>query len=583
MDYPANFIHDIIEKDLAKGIVNKIHTRFPPEPNGYLHIGSAKAIRINFEAAKRYGGLFNLRYDDTNPEREEDEYVRSIHEDIVWLTGEEPTGGIFFGSDYFEKCYEVALGLIKSGKAYVCDLSGEQMREYRGTLTEPGKESPFRNRSVEENLDLFTRMRAGEFPNGHCTLRAKIDMASPNMNMRDPAIYRINHTEHHRQGDKWCIYPLYDYAHPLQDAFENITHSCCSIEFENHRPLYDWVVEQLTVDNGQLTVDNGQLTVDNGQLTVDNGQLTVDNGQLPVGPTNRPHQYEFARLNMTYTVMSKRYLRELVESKLVDGWDDPRMPTLSGLRRRGYTPSAIADFLDRAGYSKAQSVVDIAMLEHCMREELNASALRRIAVTEPLLVTITNFPEDKSEMFPISNHPGNSDMGKRELPFTRRIYIERSDFSDNPPPKFHRLKPGTEVRLMSAYIIKCDEVVRDGNGEIIELRCTADLETGNGVPADGRKIKGTIHWLSAEHCTDSSIMQYERLFTAEEIPGDADYTDFLNKDSAKLISGVKLEKTLETAKPGERFQFVRLGYYTPDSKNPNVFNSIVDLKSSYRP
>ncbi|MCL1788833.1 MAG: glutamine--tRNA ligase/YqeY domain fusion protein [Oscillospiraceae bacterium] len=545
---PANFIHDIIEKDLADGTIKKIHTRFPPEPNGYLHIGSAKAIRINFEAAKRYGGLFNLRYDDTNPEREEDEYVRSIREDILWLTGEEPTGGIFFGSDCFDKCYEFAVKLIKDGKAYVCGLSGEEMREYRGTLTQAGKESPFRNRSIEENLDLFTRMKSGEFPNGACTLRAKIDMASPNMNMRDPAIYRINHTHHHRQGNKWCIYPLYDYAHPIQDALENITHSCCSIEFENHRPLYDWVVDNV-----------------------------FDN---PVR-AERPCQFEFARLNMTHTVMSKRYLRELVETGLVDGWDDPRMPTLSGLRRRGYTPSAIADFLDRAGYSKSQSVVAVDMLEHCMREELNVSAPRKVAVTQPLLVTVTNFPDDKTELFSLPNHPGNPEMGRRELPFTKQIYIERSDFSDNPPPKFHRLKPGTEVRLMGGYIIKCEEVVRDADGEITQLLCTADLETGNGVPADGRKIKGTIHWLSAAHCMDAEIMQYDRLFIAEEV--GENYVEFLNKDSARKITGVKLEECLSEAKVGERFQFVRMGYFTPDSKNTNVFNSIVDLKSSYRP
>ncbi|MCL1902978.1 MAG: glutamine--tRNA ligase/YqeY domain fusion protein [Oscillospiraceae bacterium] len=548
MDYPANFIHDIIEKDISDGVITKIHTRFPPEPNGYLHIGSAKAIRINFEAAKRYGGLFNLRYDDTNPEREEEEYVKAIREDIVWLTGEEPAGGVFFGSDCFEKCYEFAVKLIKDEKAYVCDLTGEEMREYRGTLTQAGKESPYRKRSVAENLDLFARMKGGEFPNGACTLRAKIDMTSPNMNMRDPAIYRINHTPHHRQGDRWCIYPLYDYAHPIQDALENITHSCCSIEFENHRPLYDWVVDNV-----------------------------FDN------PTreNRPCQFEFARLNMTHTVMSKRYLRELVETGLVDGWDDPRMPTLSGLRRRGYTPSAIADFLDRAGYSKAQSVVAVDMLEHCMREELNASALRKVAVTEPLLVTIANFPDDKTETFSLPNHPGDPALGKRDMPFTKQIYIERSDFSDNPPPKFHRLKPGTEVRLMGAYIIKCDEVVRDVSGEIVELICTADIETGNGVPTDGRKIKGTIHWLSAAHCIDAEIMQYGRLFTEEEV--GENYADFLNKDSAKKITGVKLEKSLESAKAGERFQFVRMGYFTPDTKNGGIFNSIVDLKSSYRP
>ncbi|MCL2070961.1 MAG: glutamine--tRNA ligase/YqeY domain fusion protein [Oscillospiraceae bacterium] len=547
-NYPANFIHDIIEKDLADGIISEIHTRFPPEPNGYLHIGSAKAIRINHEAAKRYNGLFNLRYDDTNPEREEDEYVKSIHEDILWFTGEEPSGGIFFGSDYFTECYEFAVKLIKNQKAYVCDLSNEQMREYRGTLTQPGKESPFRNRSVEENLELFARMKNGEFPNGKCTLRAKIDMASPNMNMRDPAIYRINHTLHHRQGDKWCIYPLYDYAHSIQDALEKITHSCCSIEFENHRPLYDWVVDNV-----------------------------FDNP----GRENRPCQFEFARLNMSHTVMSKRYLRELVESGLVDGWDDPRMPTLCGLRRRGYTPSAITDFLDRAGYSKAQSVVAVDMLEHCMREELNETAQRKIAVTEPLLVTVTNFPENESKTFSIANHPGNAEMGRRELPFTKQIYIERDDFSENPPPKFHRLKPGGEVRFMGGYIIKLEEIIKDSSGNVTELLCTADLETGNGVPADGRKVKGTIHWLSAENCIDATIMQYDRLFTAEEV-GD-NYSEHLNKDSVKKVTGVKLEESLKYAKPGERFQFVRIGYFTLDSKHTNVFNSIVGLKSSYKP
>ncbi|MCL1882023.1 MAG: glutamine--tRNA ligase/YqeY domain fusion protein [Oscillospiraceae bacterium] len=549
MEYPANFIHDIIEKDLAEENVGQIHTRFPPEPNGYLHIGSAKAIRINYTSANRFGGLFNLRYDDTNPEREDDEYVRSIREDLVWLIGEEPSGGIFFGSDYFEKCYEFAVELIKKDLAYVCDLSPEQMREMRGTLTESGQDSPFRERSVDENLDLFSRMKVGEFPVGACTLRAKIDMTSPNMNMRDPAIYRINYTTHHRTGDKWCIYPLYDFSHPIQDALEGITHSCCSIEFENHRPLYNWVVENVFAH--------------------------------PIRKA-RPEQYEFARLNMTYTVMSKRYLRELVETKLVDGWDDPRMPTLCGLRRRGYTPSAINDFLDRAGYSKSQSIVSVEMLEHCMREELNAKAYRKIAVLESLLVTIINYPvKPEVETFSIANHPGNAEFGRRDLPFTRQLYIERSDFAEIPPPKFHRLKLGTEVRLMGSYIIKCEEIVKGINGEIVELLCTADLETSNGVPADGRKVKGTIHWLSAEHCIESTVMQYERLFTAEEITGD--YNEFLNRNSVRQIEGVKLEKSLSEAKAGERFQFVRTGYFCLDSKNQNVWNSIVDLKSSFKP
>ncbi|MDR0196848.1 MAG: glutamine--tRNA ligase/YqeY domain fusion protein [Oscillospiraceae bacterium] len=554
MEYPANFIHDIIERDIASGMKERIHTRFPPEPNGYLHIGSAKAVRINSEAAKRYGGLFNLRYDDTNPAREEDEYVNSIYEDVKWLTGEEPSGGVFFGSDYFDKCHEFAVGLIKDGKAYVCDLSGEEMREYRGTLTEAGRESPYRDRSVEENLALFERMKNGEFPDGHCTLRAKIDMASPNMNMRDPAIYRIVHTPHHRQGNKWCIYPLYDYAHPIQDALEGVTHSCCSIEFENHRPLYDWVVENIGFDPP-------------------------------------PRQYEFARLNVTYTVMSKRYLRELVETGLVDGWDDPRMPTVCGLRRRGYTPSAINDFLDRAGYSKALSMVDIAVLEHCMREELNAAAPRRIAVTEPLPVTVTNFPEGKTEFFSLPNNPNAPETGTRSLPFTRRLYIERSDFSDNPPPKFHRLKPGAEVRLMGAYIIRCDEVVRDADGNVVELLCSADIETGNGNPADGRKVKGTVHWLSADDCADGTVMMYDRLFTAENVleqVTDDDYGEFLNKESVRRIDGVKLEKSLLSARKGERFQFVRNGYFCLDSKHGDasghgVWNSIVSLKSSFKP
>ncbi|MDR0222911.1 MAG: glutamine--tRNA ligase/YqeY domain fusion protein [Oscillospiraceae bacterium] len=549
MDYPANFIHDVIEKDIADGMTARIRTRFPPEPNGYLHIGSAKAIRINSEAAKRYGGLFNLRYDDTNPEREEEEYVNSIYEDVKWLTGEEPDGGVFFGSDYFDKCHEFAVKLIKDGKAYVCDLSGEEMREYRGTLTEAGRESPYRNRSVEENLALFERMKNGEFPNGFCTLRAKIDMASPNMNMRDPAIYRINHTPHHRQGDKWRIYPLYDYAHPIQDALEGVTHSCCSIEFENHRPLYDWVVENIGFDPA-------------------------------------PRQYEFARLNVTYTVMSKRYLRELVETGLVDGWDDPRMPTLRGLRRRGYTPSAINDFLDRAGYSKAQSVVDIAMLEHCMREELNLSAPRRIAVTEPLPVTITNFPEGKTEFFPLPNNPNAPETGTRQLPFTKRLYIERSDFSDEPPPKFHRLKPNCEARLMGSYIIRCDEIVRDENGGVAELLCSADLETRNGNPADGRKVKGTIHWLSADNCVDGVIMRYDRLFTVEnvfDLSEDGGFDGYLNKDSVKRLEGVKLEPALKDAVQGERFQFVRIGYFCLDAAGGGVWNDIVPLKSGFKP
>ena len=542
----SNFIHDIIDEDIANGFSRKIHTRFPPEPNGYLHIGSAKAIWINAQTAKKYGGLFNLRYDDTNPSKEDTEYVESIYEDLKWL-GAEPTGGVYYGSDYFDKCYEYAIKLIKDGKAYVCDLTADQLKEYRGTLTEPGKNSPYRDRSVEENLDLFERMKNGEFPDGSKTLRAKIDMASPNMNMRDPAIYRILRAHHHRQGDKWCIYPLYDYAHPIQDAIEGITHSLCSLEFENHRPLYEWVVDN-------------------------------------IGFEQKPKQREFARLNVTYTVMSKRYLRYLVENNLVDGWDDPRMPTLCGLRRRGYTPSSIFDFVSRAGVAKAYSLVDIELLEHCIREELNMSALRRICVSDPIKVVITNYEEGKREYFPVSNNPNDENSGTRDLLFTRDIYIDRNDFAEVPPPKFFRLKPDGEVRLMGAYIIKCQEIIKDDNGEIVEIRCTADLESGNGNPVDGRKIKGTIHWLSVENAERVDLKLYDKLFTTEnlnDIPEDKTYNDFLNPDSLVTVTGALVEKCLSEAQDGDKFQFVRNGYYCKDTKNPNTFNRIVGLKDSY--
>ena len=542
----SNFIHDIIDSDLSTNPDLKIHTRFPPEPNGYLHIGSAKAIWINSQTAKKYGGLFNLRYDDTNPAKEGDEFVRSIYEDLRWL-GAEPTGGIFYGSDYFDRCYEFALKLIRQGDAYVCDLSAEEMREYRGTLTEPGKPSPYRNRSIEENLDLFERMKNGEFPDGAKTLRAKIDMSSPNMNMRDPAIYRIVHTAHHRQGDRWCIYPLYDYAHPIQDALEGITHSLCSIEFENHRPLYDWVIEH-------------------------------------VGFEARPHQYEFARLNVTHTVMSKRYLRQLVETGLVDGWDDPRMPTICGLRRRGYTPASIFDFVARAGVAKAYSVVDYELLEHCIREELNADAPRRIAVLKPVKVTVTNYPEDKVEYFSLPNNPQRPEMGTRELPFSRTLYIDADDFAEVPPPKFHRLKPGGEVRLMGSYIIRCEEIVKNADGTVAEILCTADLETGCGNPADGRKVKGTIHWLSAAHAAKASTMLFDYLFTIEnvaDIPEDKGYGDYLNTESVTKISDAFVEPSLADAEPGQRYQFVRIGYFVKDTKYPDTFNRIVGLKDSY--
>ena len=542
----SNFIHDIIDEDLAEGRVEKIHTRFPPEPNGYLHIGSAKAIWINAGTAQKYGGLFNLRFDDTNPVREDDEYVKSIEEDLRWL-GAEPTGGIYYGSDYFDKCYEFAIKLIKEGKAYVDDLSADEMREYRGTLTEPGKESPYRNRSVEENLDLFERMKNGEFPDGSHTLRAKIDMASPNMNLRDPAIYRIVHAHHHRQGDKWCIYPLYDYAHPIQDALEGITHSLCSIEFENHRPLYDWVINN-------------------------------------IGFEHKPHQYEFARLNVTHTVMSKRYLRELVETKKVDGWDDPRMPTISGLRRRGYTPSAINEFVKKAGVAKAYSIVDIGLLEHCIRDELNTNAQRRVAVLRPIKVVITNYPEDKEEYFELPNIPKNDEAGVRKVPFTRELYIDADDFAEVPPPKFFRMKPDGEVRLMGAYIVKCHEVIKDSEGNIVELHCTADLETGNGNPVDGRKIKGTIHWVSAKYAIDATVRLYDYLFTLEnvnDVPEGTNYLDYLNPNSLTELTGCKLEPALADAKVGDKFQFVRTGYFCKDSKDEGVFNQIVGLKDSW--
>ena len=541
------FIHDIIDKDIENGLAERIHTRFPPEPNGYLHIGSAKAIFINHYTAQKYGGLFNLRYDDTNPVKEDDEYVKSIYEDLKWL-GCEPSGGIFYGSDYFDKCYEFACQLIRQGDAYVCDLNADQMREYRGTLTAPGKESPYRNRSVEENLALFERMKNGEFPDGACTLRAKIDMTSSNMNLRDPAIYRISHTSHHRQGDKWCIYPLYDFAHPIQDALEGITHSLCSLEFENHRPLYDWVVNK-------------------------------------IGFEHKPHQYEFARLNVTNTVMSKRYLRELVETGIVDGWDDPRMPTLCGLRLRGYTPSSIIEFVKQAGVSKAFSIVDIGMLEHCVRDELNYSAPRRIAVIDPIKVVVDNYPEGKTETFSTNNNPNDENAGTRDISFSRELYIDRADFLKEKVGKFFRMYPGGEVRLMSAYIVKCTGFEEDENGNVTVIHCEADLETGCGMPTDGRKVKGTIHWVNANDSADATVIKYDKLFTEENLvsmPEDKTYGDYLNKDSVIRFENAKVEKALAKAEPSDKFQFVRTGYFCRDTKHTDtlVFNSIVELRDS---
>ncbi|MCL6614047.1 MAG: glutamine--tRNA ligase/YqeY domain fusion protein, partial [Firmicutes bacterium] len=488
---PANFIEEIVEEDLRTGRYDgRVHTRFPPEPNGYLHIGHAKAICLDFGLAAKYGGLCNLRFDDTNPSKEETEYVEAIKEDVRWL-GFDWEDRLYYASDYFEQLYDFAVRLIKAGKAYVCDLSPEEIKEYRGTLTEPGRESPYRNRSVEENLDLFARMRAGEFPDGSRVLRAKIDMASPNLNLRDPVIYRILRATHHRTGDKWCIYPMYDFAHPLSDALEGITHSLCTLEFEDHRPLYDLFLRELEIEHP-------------------------------------PRQIEFARLNLSYTVMSKRKLLQLVKEGHVRGWDDPRMPTLSGLRRRGYTPEAIRDFCDRIGVAKANSVVDIALLEHCLREDLNRRAPRAMAVLRPLRVVIENYPPDLVEELPAVNNPEDPAMGTRKIPFSRVIYIERDDFREDPPPKFYRLAPGREVRLRYAYFITCREVVKNATGDVIELRCTYDPATRGGhTPPDGRKVQATLHWVSAPHAISAEVRLYDHLFARPE-PDLADLTKDLN-------------------------------------------------------
>lgn len=546
MENTSNFIHDIIDADLEKNPSLKIHTRFPPEPNGYLHIGHCKALVIDFGTAKKYGGICNLRMDDTNPAKEDTEFVDAIQEDIHWL-GFDWDDRFFYGSDYFEITYGIAEKLIKEGKAYVCELTPEQFREYRGDTTRPAV-SPFRDRPVDENLDLFRRMRAGEFPEGKYTLRAKIDLASGNFNMRDPVLYRIRYIDHHRQGTKWCIFPMYDFAHPIQDAIEGITHSLCSLEYEDHRPLYNWVVEN-------------------------------------AGLEGKPRQIEFARLNVTYTVMSKRYLRSLVEDGLVDGWDDPRMPTLCGLRRRGFTPGAILDFCDRIGVAKSNSMVDIELLEHCVREELNKTAQRRIAVLDPVKVTVTNYPEDKTEYFSVSNNPNDEEAGVRQVPFTRTLYVDREDVSTNPPPKYFRLKEGGEVRLMGAYIVKCDKIITDGGGRVTEVLVTADLQSGCGNPFDGRKIKGTIHWLSSSHSIKADVMLYDRLFTNPDmssLPEGKTYNDYLNENSLKKLEGCLMEESLKDAKPGEKFQFVRTGYFCLDTKKENTFNRVVTLKDSYK-
>ena len=542
----GNFIHSYIQDDL-EGELNKIHTRFPPEPNGYLHIGHAKSICLNFGMAEIYGGKCNLRFDDTNPSKEDVEYVESIEQDVKWL-GFDWDDRLYFASSYFDKFYEIAVKLIKEGKAYVCDLSADEMREYRGTLSQPGKDSPYRNRSVEENLDLFERMKNGEFPDGSRTLRAKIDMASPNINMRDPVLYRIAHASHHRTGDKWCIYPMYDFAHPLEDAIEGITHSICTMEFEDHRPLYDWVVRE--------------------------AGYTV----------NPPRQIEFARLNLTNTVMSKRKLRALVENGLVDGWDDPRMPTISGLRRRGYTPESIRDFCERIGVSKANSCVDSALLDYCLRDDLKTKAKVVMAVLDPVKVVITNYPEGQIEFIEVENNPENPEMGKRTVPFGRYLYIEREDFMEEPVKKFFRLAPGKEVRLKGAYFVTCTDFVKDDNGNIMEIHCTYDPESKGGNSPDGRKVKGTLHWVCADDCVTAEARLYDYMML--DNPDDPSGEMIMNPESIIIRDNCKAEPSLKEAKKGDRFQFMRNGYFCVDTKDTTdeklVFNRIVPLKSSFK-
>ena len=549
---PSDFIREIIAEDQRTGKHGgRVHTRFPPEPNGYLHIGHAKSICLNFGAAAGAGGACNLRFDDTNPAKEDVEFVDSIQQDVRWL-GFDWGSRAFYASDYFGLLYQYAEQLIRDGRAYVDSLSADETREYRGTLTEPGRNSPYRDRSVEENLDLLARMRAGEFPDGTHVLRAKIDMASPNMNMRDPTLYRIRHATHHRTGDAWRIYPTYDFAHPISDALEGITHSLCTLEFEDHRPLYDWCVENLAATAGEFTA--------------------------------RPQQIEFARLNLNYTVMSKRKLLALVEQKQVDGWDDPRMPTIAGLRRRGYTPEAIRDFCARIGVAKKENVIDVALLEHTVREDLNKRASRAMGVLRPLRVVIENYPEDRVEEVEAVNNPEDPSAGTRRLPFSRELYIEHEDFMEEPPKKFFRLAPGTEVRLRYAYILKCERVVKDAAGMITELRCSYDEKSLNGATAT-RRVKGTIHWVSAQHAADAELRLYERLFqSADPTEGGRDPLADLNPGSLERLTGAKVEPALAAAQPGTRFQFERQGYFCvdPDSRaGALVFNRTVTLKDSW--
>ncbi|MFR1709991.1 MAG: glutamine--tRNA ligase/YqeY domain fusion protein [Clostridium sp.] len=542
----SNFIKRIVVDDLQSGKHDKIITRFPPEPNGYLHIGHAKSIVLNFELADEFNGKTNLRFDDTNPTKEDTEYVESIKEDIKWLGFE--WDDLYFASNYFEEMYNKAVLLIKKGLAFVCDLTPEQIREYRGSLKEPGKESPYRNRSVEENLDLFDRMRKGEFKDGEKVLRAKIDMSSPNINMRDPIIYRISHTEHHNTGNKWCVYPMYDFAHPLEDAIEGITHSICTLEFEDHRPLYDWVVEACEMESV-------------------------------------PRQIEFARLNITNTVMSKRKLKALVDEGIVDGWDDPRMPTIAGLRRRGYTPGAIRNFCREIGVAKNDSTVDEQLLEYFIREDLSAKAPRTMGVIRPLKVIITNYPEDEVEMLEIENNPDDPSMGKRKVQFSREIYIEEEDFMEEPPKKYFRLFPGNEVRLKGAYFIKCNDFVKDENGKVVEIHCTYDKETKSGTGFTGRKVKGTIHWVDAKSAIPAEFRLYEPLIKDEEIDDSKTFLECINQNSLEVLQGY-VEENMKGVKSGEGFQFFRHGYFNVDSKYSKedklVFNRIVSLKSSFK-
>mgnify|MGYP002563370256 CR=1 FL=1 len=544
-----NFIENIIDKDLAEGVYDTVHTRFPPEPNGYLHIGHAKSILLNYGLAQEYNGKFNMRFDDTNPTKEKSEFVESIKADIKWL-GADWEDRLFFASDYFEQMYEAAVKLIQKGKAYVCDLTADQIREYRGTLTEPGKESPYRNRSVEENLQLFEEMKEGKYADGEKVLRAKIDMASPNMNMRDPVIYRVAHMTHHRTGDTWCIYPMYDFAHPIEDAIEGITHSICTLEFEDHRPLYDWVVKEL---------------------------------EYP----QPPKQIEFAKLYLTNVVTGKRYIKKLVEEGIVDGWDDPRLVSIAALRRRGFTPESIKMFVELCGVSKANSSVDYAMLEYCIREDLKLKRPRLMAVLDPIKLVIDNYPEGEVEYLEAPNNMENEKLGTRKIPFGRELYIEREDFMVDPPKKYKRMFPGTEVRLMNAYFVTCTDYITDENGKVTEIHCTYDPETKSGSGFTGRKVKGTIHWVCADECVDAEVRLYENIVDEEKGVYNEDGSLNLNPNSLTILPGCKLEAGLKDSKAYDSFQFVRQGYFCCDAKDSSeehlVFNRIVSLKSSYKP